>query len=121
MYASLTPQWAGTLLGLLEVVLVPIPFAFYKFGDRIRARSSVIREMREERARDDRKRARLAAKMERQQLMADGRDRGVDVGGDGVKEVHSGAVCGAETIVEAVDGKDVEKGVVSREDPGMHG
>lgn len=65
MYKALTPQWAGTLLGLMEVVLVPIPIIFYRFGDRIRARSSVIREMREEQAKDDRRRARQLEKQER--------------------------------------------------------
>ncbi|OAA54513.1 major facilitator superfamily transporter [Niveomyces insectorum RCEF 264] len=39
MYATLTPQWAGTLLGLLEVCLIPIPVAFLKYGKQIRARS----------------------------------------------------------------------------------
>lgn len=66
MYAALTPQWAGTLLGLLEVVLIPIPFAFYKYGDRIRAKSPVIKQMREEQAKNDKKRARLMEKVEKQ-------------------------------------------------------
>lgn len=70
MYAKLTPQWAGTLLGLMEVVLIPIPFVFYKYGERIRAKSPVIREMREEQAKNDRKRARLADKLERQKKRA---------------------------------------------------
>lgn len=30
MYAKLSPQWAGTLLGLVQVGLIPIPFVFYK-------------------------------------------------------------------------------------------
>jgi hypothetical protein len=29
MYTNLTPQWAGTLLGLLEVCMIPVPIAFY--------------------------------------------------------------------------------------------
>jgi hypothetical protein len=48
MYAKLTPQWAGTILGLMEVALIPIPIIFYKYGERIRARSPVIRQMRED-------------------------------------------------------------------------
>ncbi|KAK4192237.1 major facilitator superfamily domain-containing protein [Podospora australis] len=55
MYEAMTPQWAGTLLGLLEVLLIPIPFAFYRYGDRIRAKSRVIKVMREERARGERR------------------------------------------------------------------
>ncbi|AEO68050.1 uncharacterized protein THITE_11301, partial [Thermothielavioides terrestris NRRL 8126] len=65
MYDALTPQWAGTLLGLLEVLLVPIPFAFYRYGERIRDRSKVIQQMREERAAAERRLAKLAARRER--------------------------------------------------------
>lgn len=90
MYAKLTPQWAGTLLGLMEVVLIPIPFAFYKFGDRIRARSPVIRAMREEQARNDRKRARLAAKTERQRGIAAGGVVVDDEAGRGAANAASG-------------------------------
>ncbi|KAL8289604.1 hypothetical protein RB597_001300 [Gaeumannomyces tritici] len=53
MYAALSPRWAGTLLGLLEVVLIPVPVAFYRYGGRIRARSPVIRRMREDSARNE--------------------------------------------------------------------
>lgn len=48
LYKSLGPNWAGTLLGLLEVACIPIPFVFYKWGDRIRSKSKVISQMREE-------------------------------------------------------------------------
>ncbi|KAK3952352.1 major facilitator superfamily domain-containing protein [Pseudoneurospora amorphoporcata] len=56
MYRNLTPQIAGTILGVLEVLLIPIPIIFYRYGDRIRGRSKVIRVMREEQARDDKRR-----------------------------------------------------------------
>lgn len=46
MYKTLTPRWAGTLLGVLELLLVPIPFAFYFRGREIRERSPMIRKMR---------------------------------------------------------------------------
>jgi len=65
MYRALTPQWAGTLLGLLEVCLIPIPIIFWRYGARIRARSRVIRRMRDEKLRDEEKRARQAARAER--------------------------------------------------------
>ncbi len=45
MYRTLSPHWAGTLLGLLEVALIPIPFAFYKYGHRIRMKSTLISSM----------------------------------------------------------------------------
>ncbi|KAI1849813.1 hypothetical protein JX266_004762 [Neoarthrinium moseri] len=55
MYATLTPQWAGTLLGLLEVAMIPIPIIFYKYGERIRAKSPVIRQMREDTEKNERR------------------------------------------------------------------
>ncbi|KAI3392413.1 hypothetical protein diail_5719, partial [Diaporthe ilicicola] len=66
MYEAMTPRWAGTFLALLEFVLIPIPWVFYKRGQRIRARSPVIKQMLDEQANNDRKRARLAAKQQRQ-------------------------------------------------------
>lgn len=65
MYAALTPQWAGTLLGLLEVLMVPVPFIFWRYGARIRAKSRVISQMREDQARMEEKRVRAREKAER--------------------------------------------------------
>lgn len=48
MYHTLGPVWAGTLLGLLELACLPIPFVFYFYGDRIRERSALIRSVHEE-------------------------------------------------------------------------
>ncbi|KAK4218331.1 major facilitator superfamily domain-containing protein [Rhypophila decipiens] len=76
MYKALTPQWAGTLLGLCEVLLIPIPFIFYRYGDKIRAKSKIIRQMREERAKNAGKRARQLARevrrMAREQALREG-------------------------------------------------
>ncbi|KAJ5084448.1 hypothetical protein NUU61_009027 [Penicillium alfredii] len=58
MYASLGPNWSGTLLGLLEFVIVPIPFVFYKYGHRIRMRSTLIVRMQEDKKKLEGKRAR---------------------------------------------------------------
>ncbi|KAL7619701.1 hypothetical protein AAE478_010243 [Parahypoxylon ruwenzoriense] len=55
MYSRLTPQWAGTLLGLLEVAMIPIPIVFYRYGEKIRARSSIIRQMREDQEKNERR------------------------------------------------------------------
>ncbi|RYO99275.1 hypothetical protein DL763_001639 [Monosporascus cannonballus] len=55
MYAALTPQWAGTLLGLLEVIMIPIPVVFYRYGEMIRAKSPVIRRMREDQEKNERR------------------------------------------------------------------
>lgn len=65
MYEVLTPRWAGTLLGLLEVALIPIPFVFWRYGGRIRAKSRVIRQLREDQERVDAKRARYQARVAR--------------------------------------------------------
>jgi hypothetical protein len=77
MYAAMTPRWAGTFLGVLEVLLIPIPFAFYRYGDRIRDKSRVIRLMREEGARNERRAERAAKRKERAE-----RRGGVGVGVD---------------------------------------
>jgi hypothetical protein len=55
MYRALGSQWAGTLLGLLEVACIPIPFVFWKYGGRIRAKSALIRRMREDQEKLERK------------------------------------------------------------------
>ena len=62
LYARIGANWAGTLLGLLEVLIIPIPFMFYRYGAKIRMKSSLIREMREEEERQTRKRNRRAEK-----------------------------------------------------------
>lgn len=48
VYEAMSPQWAGTLLGLVQVAMIPIPLVFYKWGHRIRARSPLIRQLRED-------------------------------------------------------------------------
>ncbi|KAH6891028.1 major facilitator superfamily domain-containing protein [Thelonectria olida] len=65
MYAVLTPQWAGTLLGLLEVAMIPIPFIFWRYGSKIRAKSPAIRQLREDQDRMDAKRAKYKRKLEK--------------------------------------------------------
>lgn len=65
MYSKLTPQWAGTLLGLVQVALIPIPFVFYKWGSKIRARSPLIRQMREDQERSEKRAARARKQQER--------------------------------------------------------
>ncbi|KAI0202122.1 major facilitator superfamily transporter [Astrocystis sublimbata] len=67
LYAALTPQWAGTFLGLLEVALIPIPFIFWRYGDKIRAKSAAIRELREDQEKIDRRAARAQRHKEKAQ------------------------------------------------------
>jgi len=40
MFDNLGINWAGTLLGCFALILAPMPFLFYKYGKRIRSRSS---------------------------------------------------------------------------------
>jgi hypothetical protein len=47
LYRALGPNKAGTVLGVLELVIIPIPVLFYIYGSRIRAKSTMIRQMRE--------------------------------------------------------------------------
>lgn len=62
MYRNLGPHWAGTLLALLEAVCIPIPFIFYKYGHKIRQKSTLIRAMRAELEKANAKRAKAEAK-----------------------------------------------------------
>lgn len=40
MFVNLGTNWAATLLGGIALLLAPMPFLFYKYGSRIRAKSS---------------------------------------------------------------------------------
>jgi len=39
MFINLGVQWAGTLLGCLALIMIPIPFGFIVYGSRLRAMS----------------------------------------------------------------------------------
>ena len=39
MYNGLGPRWASSLLGFVSIVMLPIPFVFWKWGAQIRAAS----------------------------------------------------------------------------------
>lgn len=40
MFVGLGINWAATLLGGIALLLAPMPFLFYKYGSRIRTKSS---------------------------------------------------------------------------------
>ena len=99
MYHTLTPRWAGTLLGLLLVVTVPIPFVFWRYGGRIRSKSRLIRQLREDQERLDGKRARGLARAEaRMKREADEKRRDEEVERQLDEEEK---VAGGESIVPA--------------------
>jgi hypothetical protein len=45
LYHTLGSRWAGTLLGILEALIVPISVVFYFYGDRLRTKSTMIKEL----------------------------------------------------------------------------
>ncbi|OJJ05405.1 hypothetical protein ASPVEDRAFT_86755 [Aspergillus versicolor CBS 583.65] len=63
LYDGLGPNWAGTLLGLLEVAIIPIPFVFYKYGYKIRMKSSLISRMQEDKKKLENRRKRLEERL----------------------------------------------------------
>lgn len=63
MYSALNPNWAGTLLACLEFCLVPIPFVFYRYGNIIRKKSTLIAQMQADQEK-------LQAKKRRQEVLA---------------------------------------------------
>jgi hypothetical protein len=98
LYAKIGANWAGTLLGLLEVLIIPIPFIFYRYGAKIRMKSALIREMREEEERQTRKRNRSLGKGGLKQ------DAAVVDAGNGVKIVDVEKLAAAQlTDVEGLD------------------
>ena len=84
MYTRIGPHWAGTLLGLVQVAIIPIPVVFYKYGHRIRMKSALIRSMQEDKDKLEGK---------RQERM----DRAVEV----VAEAGMAGVGGREKELEA--------------------
>ena len=69
MYATLGPHWAGTMLAALEAILIPIPFVFYRYGHKIREKSSLIRSMQEDKEKLERKKRRAVEKLSRAEAL----------------------------------------------------
>lgn len=88
MYKALTPQWAGTLMGILEVAMIPIPIIFYKYGARIRAKSPVIKQMREDQERNERRTTARARRQERRELAHQSEEK--SAGGEAVLDKETG-------------------------------
>lgn len=82
MYSALGPNWAGTLLGLVEAACVPIPVVFYFKGAAIRKRSTLITRMREDLKRQDDKKARAMVKAEKEAMKRGEADAYAGVGGE---------------------------------------
>ncbi|KAI5818282.1 major facilitator superfamily domain-containing protein [Pyronema omphalodes] len=50
MYHRLGPNMAATVVAIIAAVLVPIPFAFYKWGKIVRMRSPMLQKLQKEKA-----------------------------------------------------------------------
>ena len=91
MYNKLGPHWAGTVLALLEAACIPIPFIFYKYGGKIRSKSTLIRSMQEDKDKLDRRKKRALEKAERQaekRALAEGQEGfGMETGAAVAEEV----------------------------------
>ena len=57
MYKTLGIAWASSLLGFLSLAMSIIPFAFLKYGDRIRANSRFCQELKRKREKLEREKA----------------------------------------------------------------
>lgn len=102
MYAKLTPQWAGTLLGLLEAAMIPIPIIFYRYGEKIRSKSTIIRQMREDQEKNERRVAR--AKKYRERLEAEDNNDApalMKEVGENPEDLEKGVIRPAATVTSA--------------------
>ena len=102
MYRALGPNWAGTLLAALEFLIIPIPFVFYKYGHKIREKSSLIKEMRENEERQERKKQRAEGRLKR------GKERVIE----GVNMREKDVEREAETELSRIAGVVVQKEAV---------
>jgi hypothetical protein len=63
MYATLGPHWSATMLSLIEFAMIPIPVVFYLYGHKIREKSTLIRQMREDKEKLDSRKRRAVERM----------------------------------------------------------
>ena len=68
MYIALGIGWASSLLGFISLAMCAIPYAFIKYGDRIRANSKFCQELAEiRRKREEAEAKRLAKEAKKEQ------------------------------------------------------
>jgi hypothetical protein len=44
MYEGISVKWVMTLMGVLEVIVTPVPFLFWKYGRKIRGKSQFAKK-----------------------------------------------------------------------------
>lgn len=59
------------MLSLIEFAMIPIPLVFYRYGHKIREKSSLIRQMREDKDKLESKKRKAADKAARREVQAD--------------------------------------------------
>lgn len=67
-YATLGPHWSATMLSLIEFAMIPIPIVFYRYGRKIREKSALIRQMREDRDKLDSRKRKAAERVARRDV-----------------------------------------------------
>lgn len=112
MYRHLGANWAGTLLGLLEVAIIPIPFVFYRYGGRIREKSALIRQMRDIEEHLERKRLRAQEKERLAQAVAAGDEESAHEARLSFGRVRNRSAV-STTMTQRDD--DIEKAVLEKE------
>lgn len=78
-YATLGPHWSATMLSLIEFAMIPIPVVFYRYGHKIREKSALIRQMREDRDKLDSKKRKAAERVARQEVDETGEKKELEV------------------------------------------
>lgn len=78
-YATLGPHWSATMLSLIEFAMIPIPVVFYRYGHKIREKSALIRQMREDRDKLDSKKRKAAEKLARREVDETGEKKELEV------------------------------------------
>ena len=107
MYRALGANWAGTVLGLLEAIIIPIPFIFYRMGGKIRQKSALIREMREIEERQERKKLRAREKLQRD---ADGQRAALESADSNTSTLREKELeYEAEKVMDRVEGLDTNR------------
>lgn len=76
MYRAMGSRWAGTLLGGLEFLCVPIPYVFWKHGWKIRQKSKLIGEMREDQERLQKRKKNAAEAIESKNAITENQNQG---------------------------------------------
>ncbi|KAF4550319.1 Efflux pump FUB11-like protein [Elsinoe fawcettii] len=117
LYRTMGSNWAGTFLALLEFICVPIPFIFYRYGGKIRMKSSLIRSMQEDKEKQERKRKRALEKLSKQGPVEEVEpDFEKELGKRLEAEAVVGEVAETGAVVDEMEelDRDPEKGIIEK-------